>query len=174
MAIPQGPKMPIPPKTLPNAAPSPPTVRNLSTVQNTGSTARDHLANERTFLSWVRSGLGFVGLGTALFAAFEANSLQQSTHYSLNRHNLIVPTPPPPRHSKASNSSITVLPASLLLWGNGSVILGYALYRYRSVQKALLRGEFIIAKGGVVGVTVSTGLTCLGVVLWLLVMGEDV
>ncbi|CAG8957068.1 hypothetical protein HYFRA_00009269 [Hymenoscyphus fraxineus] len=33
---------------------------------NTGSVARDHLANERTFLSWTRTGLGFVALGVAL------------------------------------------------------------------------------------------------------------
>ena len=35
-------------------------------VDNTGSTARDHLANERTFLAWVRTGLGLVGLGVVL------------------------------------------------------------------------------------------------------------
>ncbi|MBN2114426.1 MAG: DUF202 domain-containing protein [Acidimicrobiia bacterium] len=28
-----------------------------------GGLARDHLANERTFLSWVRTCLGFIGLG---------------------------------------------------------------------------------------------------------------
>jgi putative membrane protein len=33
-------------------------VRNI-----TGSIARDHLANERTFLAWVRTSLAFVGLG---------------------------------------------------------------------------------------------------------------
>lgn len=35
-------------------------------VINTGSTARDHLANERTFLAWARTGVGFVALGVAL------------------------------------------------------------------------------------------------------------
>ncbi|CAG8976892.1 hypothetical protein HYALB_00003503 [Hymenoscyphus albidus] len=33
---------------------------------NTGSVARDHLVNERIFLSWTRTGLGFVALGVAL------------------------------------------------------------------------------------------------------------
>ncbi len=33
---------------------------------NTGSVARDQLANERTFLSWVRTGLGLVGVGVLL------------------------------------------------------------------------------------------------------------
>ncbi|KAG9235870.1 hypothetical protein BJ875DRAFT_457880 [Amylocarpus encephaloides] len=35
-------------------------------LPNTGSVARDHLANERTFLSWTRTGLGFIALGVAL------------------------------------------------------------------------------------------------------------
>jgi putative membrane protein len=35
-------------------------------VENRESTARDHLANERTFLAWVRTALGLVGLGVLL------------------------------------------------------------------------------------------------------------
>ena len=35
-------------------------------IPNEGSTARDHLANERTFLAWVRTALGVIGLGVAL------------------------------------------------------------------------------------------------------------
>ena len=35
-------------------------------VENLESTARDHLANERTFLAWVRTALGLVGLGVLL------------------------------------------------------------------------------------------------------------
>ena len=35
-------------------------------VENRDSTARDHLANERTFLAWVRTALGLVGLGVLL------------------------------------------------------------------------------------------------------------
>jgi len=42
-------------------------VRNIS-----GSLARDHLANERTFLSWVRTSLGFVGLGILIAELVES------------------------------------------------------------------------------------------------------
>ena len=35
-------------------------------VRNEGSAARDHLANERTFLAWFRTALGLVGLGVLL------------------------------------------------------------------------------------------------------------
>jgi len=35
----------------------------MSVLDNRGSTARDHLANERTLLAWVRTALGIIGLG---------------------------------------------------------------------------------------------------------------
>lgn len=35
-------------------------------AENEGSRARDHLANERTFLAWVRTGLALIVLGVAV------------------------------------------------------------------------------------------------------------
>jgi putative membrane protein len=35
-------------------------------LQNEGSTARDHLANERTYLAWIRTALSISGVGLAL------------------------------------------------------------------------------------------------------------
>ena len=35
-------------------------------VDNTGSIARDNLANERTFLAWLRTGVTLMGVGIAL------------------------------------------------------------------------------------------------------------
>ncbi|KZT09005.1 uncharacterized protein LAESUDRAFT_723311 [Laetiporus sulphureus 93-53] len=37
--------------------------RGYERVQNKGSTARDHLANERTYLAWTRTSLGLIALG---------------------------------------------------------------------------------------------------------------
>ena len=56
------------------ASPAPPAAPSAAVVDatvehdvlNSGSTARDHLANERTFLAWARTGLGFVALGVGL------------------------------------------------------------------------------------------------------------
>lgn len=42
-------------------------------TENTGSKARDHLANERTFLAWLRTSLAFMGLGV-LVAKFPEES----------------------------------------------------------------------------------------------------
>ena len=35
-------------------------------IENTDSLAREHLANERTFLSWLRTGVTLMGVGVAL------------------------------------------------------------------------------------------------------------
>ena len=35
-------------------------------VENTGSTARDHLANERTFLAWLRTAISLLSLALAI------------------------------------------------------------------------------------------------------------
>ncbi len=42
---------------------------------NTGSSARDLLANERTYLAWIRTGLGLVGFGVVLVKLVRTNRL---------------------------------------------------------------------------------------------------
>ncbi len=46
-------------------------------IENVGSTARDQLANERTFLAWVRTGLGLIGVGVVLAKWVEEGSRTQ-------------------------------------------------------------------------------------------------
>ena len=38
----------------------------MAADDNIGSRARDLLANERTFLAWIRTGLGLIGVGVVL------------------------------------------------------------------------------------------------------------
>jgi putative membrane protein len=49
-------------------------VKTDEVVPNVDSTARDHLANERTFLAWVRTALGFIGLGLVIDKLTETHS----------------------------------------------------------------------------------------------------
>ena len=44
----------------------PPLPQSSLKVANTGSTARDHLANERTFLAWMRTSISLLALGLAI------------------------------------------------------------------------------------------------------------
>jgi putative membrane protein len=41
-------------------------LRDGAVLDNTGSTARDQLANERTYLAWTRTSLSLIGAGLAL------------------------------------------------------------------------------------------------------------
>lgn len=41
-----------------------------------GSLARDHLANERTYLAWVRTGLGSAAVGAAVAELGDGNGLR--------------------------------------------------------------------------------------------------
>lgn len=54
-------------------------------LENNGATARDHLANERTFLAWLRTSLAFASIGVAVTQFFR---LQSST----NLQNLLIAT----------------------------------------------------------------------------------
>jgi uncharacterized membrane protein YidH (DUF202 family) len=114
-----------------------------STVLNKGSTARDHLANERTFLAWGRTGLGFVGAGTGLFTAYSLNS------------------------SPNTISSADVVPSCLMLIMNGGVFVGFSLWRYVNIQEALKAGNFIITRAGTIGVVFGTMCTTC-VSLWMI------
>lgn len=42
-------------------------------IKNIGSVARDHLANERTFLAWIRTGFALIAIGLA-FSEFTARN----------------------------------------------------------------------------------------------------
>ena len=89
-------------------------------IANTGSVARDHLANERTFLSWTRTGLGFVALGVALakLDALEALS-------------------PALKHDHGDLK----LPSAALV-GSGTGCLSYGTIRYFRSLKLLQKGLF--------------------------------
>ena len=87
-------------------------------VPNTGSVVRDILATERTFLAWARTGLGFVGAGSALATAYHRERQQQQ------------------------QPSTPVLQASALLIANGGFLLAFATRRYWTVLKVLKNDRF--------------------------------
>ncbi|KAL1864460.1 hypothetical protein Daus18300_007692 [Diaporthe australafricana] len=108
--------------------------------QNTGSTARDHLASERTFLAWMRTGLGFVALGIAI-----------ERFSQLDLKELLEPFRPPPQQDQddAKRKSVDaedekeqsqVIVGTLMALGSGSIVYGTS--RYFSNLKLLEKGLF--------------------------------
>ncbi|KAL8290419.1 hypothetical protein RQP46_002677 [Phenoliferia psychrophenolica] len=48
-------------------------------LENKGSVARDHLANERTYLAWLRTSLSLASIGIAITQLFRLNASAVST-----------------------------------------------------------------------------------------------
>lgn len=111
----------------------------------------DHLANERTFLAWVRTALTIIGLGfvVARFGLF----LRE------------IATGSPGSTSPASE----VVGIFLVL--AGSLLVGFAYYRFRSVHQDLKAGNYAPRAGMEMVLTVL--LVAIGVALaaYLLVTG---
>jgi uncharacterized membrane protein YidH (DUF202 family) len=121
-------------------------------VENSGSIARDVLAAERTFLAWSRTGLGFVGAGSALFATFHRyasieDCSSDGTRLMQRKH---------------------IYPASALLVVNGAFLLTFATRRYLRTVHYLMQDKFVLDTRGTmmaIVVTASSTLTSLGLVL---------
>ena len=133
--------------------------RMCTTLKNEGSTCRDHLANERTFLAYARTGLSFLGAGTGLFTAYSFAYTERSLEEGLTS-----------KEELLSNGNIhpsEIVPACGLLILNGAFVLGFAIHRYLHVQEALKGGNFVIASKGIkglVGTTVVSTLASLSII----------
>lgn len=123
------------------------------TYANTGSVARDHLASERTFLAWMRTGLGFValGIGVERFSQLDLESLID---------HLLPDRPAKPGQSRAQTEKERIdrqdreqlLVGALLGTGGGSIV--YGVTRYFGVMRMLERGMFRPSYFGAAGLGV--------------------
>lgn len=106
--------------------------------QNTGSTARDHLASERTFLAWIRTGLGFLALGIAIerFAQLDLKELLKPLREQQQGGKA---EPVDEAHEQQKEQS-QVLVGTLMALGSGSIVYGTS--RYFSNLKLLEQGKF--------------------------------
>lgn len=118
--------------------------------KNTGSVARDHLASERTFLAWLRTGLGLIALGTAIerFSRIDLEALTQQLRPEVN----LSSTQSSDRNEKTQEH---LLAASLL--GTGSGCIAYGIGRYFSNLKMLEKGLYKPSYfgAGALGLTVA-------------------
>lgn len=123
--------------------------------QNTGSTARDHLASERTFLAWIRTGLGFLALGIAIerFSQLDLRELlkplRDQQHMQLQQQlqqlqqlQQIQPRDLDPAdvEHELEKEQAQVLVGTLMALGSGSIVYGTS--RYFSNLKLLEMGLF--------------------------------
>jgi len=96
------------------------------TLENSGSVARDHLASERTFLAYMRTSLALASAGVGLVQLFTV----ASSHLSHTIHRL--------------HKYIQPLGAAAIVLGLMVLVIG--VIRYFSVQSALTKGRFPVAR----------------------------
>lgn len=112
-------------------------------LPNTGSLARDLLASERTFLAWLRTGLGFIALGVALEKVEALAALS------------------PPALLQLENSR-TKLAAGVLV-ASGSACVAHGTRRYFDTLQLLRQGLFRPNVAGVaVAAVTSVGIAVAG------------
>jgi len=119
---------------------------SASPIANTGSVARDHLANERTFLSWTRTGLGFVALGVALAKLDALEALSPAL--------------------KHDHGDLKIPSAALV--GSGAGCLSYGTTRYFASMRLLQGGLFRPNIAGIALVAVTSGAVAGGGILMVI------
>jgi len=104
-------------------------------LENSGSVARDHLASERTFLAYVRTSLAIASAGVALVQLFTISSSSGSEASALAK-----------KYARPLGSVSVCLGIAVLLIG---------ILRYFTVQQALTRGKFPVARLMIGGIALT-------------------
>lgn len=127
----------------------------MAGVEN-NNRARDHLANERTFLAWIRTSIAILSLGFVI-AKFDFWLRQLSRN--------IAPGTPLP-HLGAS------MPMGIGMAAVGGLLGVFAAWRYYRVGKAIARGETVADHGMVLWVTSLVVLLAVAMIVYLLMTLE--
>jgi putative membrane protein len=112
----------------------------------------DHLANERTFLAWIRTSISVIGLGfvVAKFMVW------------LRELSMRLDGSAPSRRSGLS------MPLGIGLMSFGALLALIAAWRYRAVRTAILKGESSAAEGTTMGVAIVVACIALALIAYML------
>lgn len=129
----------------------------MSTEQHTtisdDKRAAEYLANERTFLAWVRTGIAVISLGFVI-AKFSVWLRELATR--LNPQSV-------PRHSGAS------LPIGLTMMGLGGILVLLAARRYWVVNHSIEKGKVSADHGLIILVTALVLSLTIGMIVYMVI-----
>ncbi|KAF9265367.1 hypothetical protein L218DRAFT_924596 [Marasmius fiardii PR-910] len=128
-------------------------------LENSGSVARDHLASERTFLAYVRTSLAIASTGVALVQLFTIAAKTVS-----NNSSQLMFTPTTKRVQRWAR------PLGVVTVGLGITVLFIGVMRYFTVQNALVKGKFPVARFLLAGIAFALGVLVL-IVFGVLISG---
>lgn len=124
-------------------------------VPNSGSTLRDHHANERTFLAWTRTGIGFAAMALAL-GRLEYLDRVMSSALSSNLSQPRISSPGPAQKSDLVAEVEKGITAPRVCQAISMYAFTYGLFRYVSVQRQLVKGLYVPGIWGPVVLTVGS------------------
>ncbi|RLV95388.1 40S ribosomal protein S30-B [Spathaspora sp. JA1] len=109
-------------------------------LENKGSVARDHMANERTFLAWLRTSLAFITIGIGV-----TQLLRMDGSNSTAKLKIVVDKPVTFKFGKTIGSIFIII---------GILSLVFGCQRYFEVQYMLTRDKYPAARLGIIGLLV--------------------
>jgi len=114
--------------------------------------ATEYLANERTFLAWVRTSIAVISLGFVV------------TKFNVWLRELALHLDPNARIERTGAS----LPIGITLMALGGVLVVLAARRYWVVNQSIARGKVSPDHGLVILVTVMVGMLALAMIIYML------
>ena len=118
--------------------------------------ATEYLANERTFLAWIRTSLAIISLGFVV------------AKFSLWLRELAAQLAPQMQTSQAGAS----MPIGVTMMALGGVLAVLAAWRYHVVNRAIEHGNVSADRGLVILVTVMVALLCAAMIFYMLLTAQ--
>lgn len=129
--------------------------RKQATIDETRR-ATEYLANERTFLAWLRTGIAIISLGFVV------------AKFSLWLHELALGLGPRVQTYQSGAS----MPIGLAMMALGGLVTVLAAWRYHIVNRAIDRGIVSADRGLIILVTVMVTVLCVAMMGYLLVTAQ--
>ena len=118
--------------------------------------ATEYLANERTFLAWIRTSLAIISLGFVV------------AKFSLWLRELTVQLAPQIQTPQTGAS----MPIGVTMMALGGVLAVLAAWRYHVVNRAIEHGNVSADRGLVILVTVMVALLCAAMIFYMLLTAQ--